>query len=157
MLGNKRQLINYLMDADAEKLFDLKEHREKRSMTQNAYYWVLLTKLADALRESKTVIHNRLLRRYGCLETIDGCAVRALIPDTEEAEGKILAMDTSHWKPTAQVKVMGDGITYRTYVLLKGSSDMDSREMSILLDGLIDEAKQCQIETLPPHELEKLK
>lgn len=157
MTGSRRQLINYLMDQPAEKLFDLKEHKEKRSMTQNSYYWVLLGKLADALRESKTVLHNRMIRSYGQLYAVDGCAVRALIPDTDEAEKKVLSMETSHWKPTSQVTVMGDGITYRTYVLMRGSSDLDTREMSILLDGLIDEAKQCEIETLTPRELEALR
>ena len=46
---------------------------------------------------------------------------------------------------------------YRTYMMLRGSSDYDTREMSELIDGTVSEAKQMGIETLPPHEIERMK
>ena len=41
MTGNKIQIIKALEDAPLEKLWELKEHREKRSLNQNSYYWRL--------------------------------------------------------------------------------------------------------------------
>lgn len=34
---------------------------------------------------------------------------------------------------------------------------MDTKQMSILIDGIVQEAKQLDIETLPPAELTRLK
>ena len=43
------------------------------------------------------------------------------------------------------------------YKIYKGSSEYDSREMAILIDGVISEAKEMGIETMTPQELERLK
>jgi hypothetical protein len=43
------------------------------------------------------------------------------------------------------------------YKVYKGSSEYDTREMSIFIDGIVSEAKQLNIETLTPKELENLK
>ena len=44
----------------------------KRSMTANAYYWVLVAKLSKAMRRSEPWIHNWLLCDYGTPMLIDG-------------------------------------------------------------------------------------
>jgi nitrogen regulatory protein PII-like uncharacterized protein len=43
------------------------------------------------------------------------------------------------------------------YKCFKGSSEYDTREMSILIDGIVSEAKALGIETLSKEELENLK
>lgn len=140
-----------------EKLsVSIKQFRKKRSLDANAYYWKLLTKLAEAIKVSKSRAHNLILRKYGQTEVIDGQLIRMLIPDTEESEIKALEAETYHIKPTAQVKEGKDGILYRTYVMLRGSSSYDTREMSELIDGLIADCKELGIETLPPDELERM-
>lgn len=135
----------------------LKEWREKRSLDANAYYWKLLTEFAEVVKTSKPCAHNMMLRKYGQLELIGGQAVRIPIPDTEEAENTTLEAETYHIRPTAQVKVGNDGIVYRTYLMLRGSSDYDTREMSVLIDGLVEECKSLDIETLTPDELRRMK
>lgn len=156
MTGKAVDLITWLYAQDREKVWEIKEHKEKRSLNQNSYYWSLLTKVADAHRISKAECHNQMLRSYGQIELIDGKACYIVIPDTEEAERSTLIADTYHIKPTSQVKQGKDGM-YRTYMLLRGSSTYNSNEMSVLLDGLIQEAKQLGIETLPPAELERMR
>ena len=157
MTGKSNEVITWLCSQDRDKLWDISEHKEKRSLTSNSYYWVLLSKLADKLRLSKSCVHNMMLRSYGQIEVLDGKGVYIVVPDTEEAEKTALSADTYHIKPTSQVKKGNDGIMYRTYMLLRGSSTYNTKEMSILLDGLIAEAKEQGIETLPPHELERMR
>ena len=41
-------------------------------------------------------------------------------------------------------------------MMLKGSSEYDTKEMSHLIDGLVSECKEMGIETLPPEELERM-
>lgn len=49
------------------RLYDceIKEHREKRSLDANAYCWVLLDKLADAIRSTKEEIYLQKVREVG--------------------------------------------------------------------------------------------
>lgn len=61
-----------------------------------------------------------------------------------------------HLRPTSQVKAGKNGEMYRTYMMLKGSSVYDTREMSMLIDGLVSECREAGIETLPPEELERM-
>lgn len=156
MTGRTMEIIKYLHGADLDAVWELKEKKEKRSLNQNSYYWVLLGKLADKLRQSKTVIHNQMLRDYGQKAIVNDKPVWVILPDTEEAETNALNAETYHLKPTSQVK-FGKGGMYRTYILLRGSHEYNSGEMSILLDGLIQEAQQQGIETLTPLEVEQMK
>ena len=136
---------------------EIKEHREKRSLDANAYYWTLLGKLHKALKISSTYCHNLMLRRYGTLERFDGKPVYLVIPDTDEAAERADEADTYHVKPTSSVRVGKDGKAYRTYMLLRGSHDYDTAEMSALIDGIVEECKQVGIETLTPLEIERMK
>ena len=134
--------------AQADRLdVEIKKHREKRSLDANAYYWKLVSDLAEALHVSKPYLHNDLLRKYGQIAIIDGKAVYAVIPDTDEAQREI---------DEAQVKAGKGGGMYRTYMMLRGSHEYDTREMSQLIDGLINECREVGIETLPPGELERM-
>ena len=46
---------------------------------------------------------------------------------------------------------------FTIYRIYKGSSEFDTREMSIFIDGVIQEAKQLGIQTLTPNQLLELK
>lgn len=130
--------------------------RGKRSLNANAYYWVLVGKIADAIQASQAVVHNLLLRRYGVLDTIDGETLTVFIPDTPEAEEQALNDELRHMRPTSHTKTGKDGRSRRAYRLMKGSSKYDTKEFSTLLDGAISEAKEMGIETLPPEEVERM-
>ena len=147
---------------DIEKLKDkkltveLKQYREKRSLDANAYYWVLVGNLAGVFGQSNAWMHNYLLRRYGQIMVIDDQGVYTVLPDTDEAQKAIDEAETYHLKPTSQVKPGKGGKMYRTYMMLRGSSDYDSKEMSTLINGLVEECRAVGIETLPPAELERM-
>lgn len=135
---------------------EIKKRRKKRSLDANAYYWTLVSKIADALHVSKPYIHNCLLRKYGQIEVIGGQAVYTVIPDTAEAQKAVDEAQAYHLMPTSQVKEGKGGMMYRTYMMLKGSHEYDTKEMSHLIDGLVSECKEMGIETLPPEELERM-
>lgn len=135
---------------------EIRKKRKKRSLDANAYYWKLASEVADALHVSRPYIHNYLLRKYGQIEIIDGQGVYIVLPDTESAQKSVDESQTYHLKPTSQVKPGKGGIMYRTYMMLKGSSEYDTKEMSYLIDGLVSECKEMGIETVPPEELERM-
>lgn len=130
--------------------------RDRRSLTANAYYWVIVAKIADATNEPQPYIHNLLLRRYGVLDTIDGETMTVFIPDTDEAEEQALNDELRHMRPTSHTRAGKDGRMWRAYRLIKGSSKYDTKEFSTLLDGAVSEAKEMGLETLPEEELERM-
>ena len=147
--------LDWLKDKDIR--VELKQWREPRSKTANAYFYVLVGKLADALRVSKPYIHNLMLRKYGQIERIDGKPVWVILPETDEITKKVDEDETLHVRPTDEVRTGKDGKLYRTYLLLKGSHSLNSREMSILLDGIISDCHEQNVSTLTPEEIRIMK
>ena len=144
MIGNAKAIIQWLFDQqDAEKLYEIKEKKSKRSLTANAYYWSLLNQLASVMRTSSEEVHFMMLRRYGVCEVVSvrsGINIKGYFKYFEEIGKSDL-----------------DGKEFCHYKIYKGSSEMDSKEFSVLLDGLISECEEVGIPTLTPDEVEKLR
>ena len=150
--------VSAAIDKIKDKLLRItvKLWRDKRSLDANSYYWVLLSRLAEAVGISKPRAHNLMLRKYGQNLVIDSQIAFLVIPDTEEAEETALEAESFHIRPTSQVKQGKDGKMYRTYPVLAGSSTYDTKEMSELINGLVSECKEQGIETLTPDELARM-
>lgn len=129
----------------------------KRSITANNYFYVLIGQIADVLNVSKTYVHNKMLRQYGQLKLIDNKAVYVVIPETEETQRKVDEDEYTHLKPTSEVKVGKDGTLYRTYMMVKGSHELNTKEMGILIDGVVAECKELGIPTMTSTEIEMIK
>lgn len=122
---------------------ELKKYRKKRSKNSNNYAWELITEIANVLRTSKEEVYITMLKRYGQIQMIsvlEGIDVSKFIKYYEEAGTSIL-----------------NGKKFKHYKVYTGSSEMDTRQMSILIDGIVSEAKELGIETMPPAELKALK
>ena len=143
MIGHPKELIKWLMNQDKEKLFEVNQHREKRSLTANAYAWVLIGKIADVVRASKDEIYLQMLKRYGQSEVVS-------VLSEIDVDGYF-----KYFEPFATATLNGKKFTH--YKIFKGSSEYNSREMAVLIDGIVSEAKDLEIETLPPYEIQRLK
>lgn len=135
----------------------LKQWHRKRSLNANNYFYLLVGKLADRLNVSKSYIHNLMLRKYGQIQTIDERPIYVVIPESEETQAKVDEDDYTHLMPTAEVKIGKDGKAYRTYLMLKGSHELNSKEMGLLIDGLVADCKDAGIDTMTPDEIAELK
>lgn len=138
---------------EKELTVSFREFRKKRSLDANAYYWQLLSKLAEALGISKSRAHNLMLIRYGQLEEYDGRLVYVVVPDTPDGVERALEADAYHIKPTSEVQAGQDGTLFRTYKMLRGSSSYNTKEMSELIHGLVSECRQTGIETMTPDQI----
>lgn len=144
-----------LRKAEAQEKLSLiiKTWRNKRSLDANAYYWVLVEKIAKLNKTSKNVVHNIMLERYGALERMEnGQLVPVCIRDDIDHR----ELDYMHLKPTSKTLEKG-GIRYRWYYLIRGSSQYDVLEMGALIDGIVSECKELEIETLPPDQIRRMK
>lgn len=136
----------------------LKQHREKRSLDANAYYWCLLTKLAKIHGWSNAEAHNRMLRDYGQYEQVEGQLIAVPLPDTDQTEREVLSKMEYHLALSPKVTIM-KGETKRVYLLLRGSSTYNTEEMARLISGLIEECRYSGIpdsEIMTPFEKQKL-
>lgn len=141
---NKAFLEAYEKMKGCDKLtLEIKKYKAKRSLDANAYYWVLITKLAKRLETSNSELHNDMLAEYGFPELIDGKLARIPLPNTDEAERMIHKAVSYHLKPTSQVVEGKDGVDYRTYIMIRGSSTYSTEEMARLINGLISECKSA--------------
>lgn len=127
-----------------------KRHREKRSLNANAYFHVLVTKIAGKTGESITERKNSLIAEYGQIDRDLGTVI--LLDSIEWRK-----IDSLHLRPTSAVRVLDNGRLYRVFYVMRGSHTYDTAEMSRLIDAAVEQAKELGIETLPPNELERMK
>ena len=151
-LLQKQDVSDLKAICDNKKLIaiECKEHRKKRSLDANSYAWVLITKIADILRTSKEELYIEMLKRYGQRE-------KQLISiiDNEEAIAMIYRATNNHCTVVGEGTV--NGKQFKHLAILIGSSQYDTRQMAILIDGIVSECKEMGIETLPPDEIKALK
>lgn len=131
---------------------ELKKYRQKRSLDANAYFHVLVGKIAETVGLSNTNVKNLMIGRYGQPEVVDD---RNVYFTTQLEPEKAQEVPEPHMI-LAHTDVMKGKIFY-TYLLMRGSHTYDTKEMARLIDGTIQEAKDLEIETLPPEELERMK
>jgi hypothetical protein len=104
-----------------------------------------MQKIAEASNTDKWSVYLEMLGNYGVFTHI---IVKPSVVDKVKEEWRAV-------KELGEVNVNGrTGIQLQCYF---GSSTYDSKEMATLIDGIVREAKDLDIETLPPYELERMK
>lgn len=152
--GNYRGFFDI---ANKDKEFDLsiRRHRNKRSLDANAYYHVLVSKIASAVGSSMQEIKNQTIARYGQMDIDEnGKPVYMIVRDDMPVE----LFAEVHLAPTTQTKDL-NGVLYRVYHVMRGSHELNSKEMSDLISGTISDARDAGLsdaEIMTPKELEML-
>ena len=144
---NEASAINEVNNIQSCEKLSIKavKHRNKRSLDANAYCWVILQKIAEVLHQDKWNVYLEMLGKYGVFTHI---IVKPNVVDKVKEEWRTV-------KELGEVSVNGmTGIQLQCYF---GSSTYNTKEMSVLIDGIVYEAKELGIETLPPDELERMK
>lgn len=145
MRGTALECIQWLASQEPTKRFEVSEatSRKRRSLTQNAYYWVMLNKLAAKLRMSDSEVHKNMLREYG------SCDVFSIL-DEVPIEGYFKYYD-----------VIGHGYAngrrFKHVKVYKGSSQMSSAEFSRLIDGMREECVLQGIDVATPQEIAEMR
>lgn len=143
MTGNAIQVMQWLYNQDKDKRFTIKEYKEKRSLDQNAYAWKLINEIGNVLRKSKEEVYLQMLRDYGQGEIVS-------ILSSVNPKGYF-----KYYEKIGIGKINNKEFTH--YMIYKGSSEFDRKEMSIFIDGIVQECKQLGIETMTPDEIAALK
>lgn len=155
---NEKQSATSMYDElhSAEKLsIKIGKYREKRSLDANAYMWVLCGKLADKLsgttkiKHTKEDIYKNAIREIGVFKDFQGLSAT----DAKTLRHAWEMLGTG-WI-TEQVDFMPDGenVIVRCYY---GSSQYNTKQMSRLIDNIVQDCEAVGIETKTPDEIANL-
>ena len=142
--GKIEKFLPLLFRLDKDTVYDVKidKHREKRSLNANAYLWKLVTEIGNVLNKSKEEVYLQMLIDYGQSEMVS-------ILSEIDVKGYF-----KYYK-LAGTSILNDK-EFNPYKIYKGSSEYDTKEMSILLNGVVQEAKNLGIKTKDDIEVERL-
>lgn len=128
---------------------EIKEYRERRSLDANAYMWKLLDEMAAVLGREKEDLYLEYIRKYGLFKDF------TLTEDEAKTFQVAWPRLGTGW-PTEQVDFSPDGenVVIRAYY---GSSQYNTKQMSRLIDKVVEGAKDLGIETMTERELSLLK
>lgn len=155
---NGRQRLTIELDSDFRSEFDdlhdvevdvkVTKHRVKRSLDANAYCWKLVDMIAQKRHMSKAEVYRNAIRDIGGVSEILCIQNRAV-----KTMKDVWTRNGIGW----QVEEMESKIEGCTNLILyKGSSVYDSRQMSALIDSLVQDARSIGIETRPQWEIDSL-
>ncbi len=142
--GNMEPLNDLLND---EKLKECKiAHKKKRrSLNANSYAWAIITQIADVLRNSKEEVYLQMLKRYG------PSSVVSIVEEAAEVFEKSVKYSERFGE-----SILNDKNFIHIKVFM-GSSEFDTKQMAIFIDGIISEATELKIPTMTPKEIERIK
>lgn len=148
MQGNRKQIIEWLLNQSDDVIYDITEHKEKRSLNANAYCWTLISKIAGVIGNTKEEVYREYIQNKGIYRviTMNKEAVPTFIKIWSE-RGLGWLCETSETKIEGLVDV----------VAYYGTSSYNTKQMASFIDYVVQEAKQLNIETLTPDKIEELK
>ena len=147
VIAETASFIDSLED-DKQYVMTIKEKKNKRSLNANAYAWVLLDKLAVKLGIAKTELYRSYIKEIGGNSDIVCCVDKAVKDLCEGWQGRGLGWLTD----LTPSKI--EGCT--NVILYYGSSTYDSKQMSRLINLIVQDCIENDIPTLEDMEIERL-
>ena len=131
---------------DSKLSIEIKKYRKKRSLDANAYCWVLCDKIAKTIGTTKEEIYKDAISNVGTFEPmiVEERAFENFKRVWEKQGLGFLIQEVSRKDRCVKVHCY------------YGSSSYNTKEMSILIDYIVQEAKQVGVETMPDKELKSL-
>lgn len=143
-------LLNDLKQKEKKLDIEIKQHREKRSLNANAYFWKLLNEICEYQDVDPIEDYKRRVEELGYFNI-------STIPEEdfylwkEAWESRGIA-----WKIEKLDTEIINNEEICTVVLYKGSSTFNTKQMAKLIDDLVQDCKAVGIETKPQAEIYSL-
>lgn len=128
---------------------ELKKYRRKRSLTSNAYFWLLIGELAAVLKIPTTEIYRNYIKEIG-----DNYEIMPIREDAVEKFKVIWSSNGIGWitDDLGKSKIKG----YRNLRVYYGSSTYNADQMGRLIDMLVQDCQAQGIQTKPPDEIARI-
>ena len=131
---------------DSKLSIEIKKYRKKRSLDANAYCWVLCDRIAKEIGTTKEMIYKDAISNVGTFEPmiVEERAFENFKRVWEKQGLGFLIQEVSRKDKCIKVHCY------------YGSSSYNTKEMSILIDFIVQEAKQVGVEIRPKEEIESM-
>ena len=139
-----RETVARLREGDVE--ISLKIYIEKRTLSANAYFWVLCGKVAEALGVDKDEVYQAHIMRQGIYKVVE------INNDAADTFIHAWGMNGTGWL-CEKTNIGAERTTLRAYY---GSSVYNKKQMARLIDGLVQDAQNIGVETKTPEEIAKM-
>lgn len=139
--------LQKLLSAGKQLKLEIKQHYKKRSLDSNSYCWLLISKIAEIIQSPKEEVYIEMLKRYGQRE-------EQLLSVIAEGVPAIMRATNNHCTEVGESWL--NGKLFKHLAILIGSSQYSSLEMSILIDGIVQDAKELGIEVMTEIEIKSM-
>lgn len=151
MVGTSNKLITYLLEQAKDKKFEITEYKEKRSLNANGYCWILCDKIAEELSKEGTTITKVDVYRDAILQVGVFTPEIWELKDYEEHIRRFQSQGLGNI--VQEVAKKDKCIKVHCYY---GSSTYNTKEMSRLIQIIVELAESLNIETKTPQEIQSL-
>ena len=134
------------IEPDKQYTIQIAKKTKKRSRNANAYMWEMCQQLAELHGITKEEVYRAAVKDVGIFKDFQNLTEK----DAQTLQTAWQMLGTG-WV-TEQVDYMPDGehLIIRCYY---GSSKYNTKQMSRLIDYIVQDCKACGIQTLTPNEL----
>lgn len=148
---NERESLLSLEKLKGDKLsVDIKKWRKKRSLDANSYCWVLCDRIAKELSKESIVTKEQIYKdAISQVGTFEPMIIEEKAYDNFKRIWEKQGLGFIVQEVTKKDKCVKVHCYY-------GSSTYDTKEMSLLIEIIVDLAKSLDIETKPREEIESL-
>ena len=126
---------------------EIKQYRQKRSLDANAYFHLLVSKIAQAMNLGEEETKIRLVLEYGTImRDENGEKVGFKLPASVNVNQ---IYKYAKWFDER----IENGHKFNCYIIYEHTHNLDTKQMARLIDGTVYEAKEQGIETMTPEQL----
>ncbi len=131
-------------------VIDIKKYSPKRSLDANAYFHLLVDKIAEQLRIGNDECKVKMVLEYGTVATDEeGAKVGIKLPKSVNVNS---IYPYAKWFDEREE----NGKKFNCYLIYKQTHTLDSKEMSRLIEGVVYEAQELGIKTATPDEIAQM-
>jgi hypothetical protein len=146
-----KELMEFINGLDKPQDIVIKQHREKRSLNANAYFHVLVHKIAEAQNIGDEEAKVNLVLEYGAImRDENGDKVGFKLPASVDVNS---IYKYAKWFD----KRIENGKEFNCYIIYEQTHKLDSKAMARLIDGTVYVAQNEGITTETPAEIERMK
>lgn len=150
MVGTMEQIIQYLFKQDKTKKYEVKEVKKKRSTNANNYFWRLLQELCEVQNLDTIEEYKKRVKELGIFR-------RFRIEPKDVKTFEIMWQDKgiAWFCEIADTEYIGN-VEFKIIHAYYGSSSFNSKQMSRLIDNLVQDCQAIGIETKNRAEIDSL-
>lgn len=150
VLNERDCLLSLEQLKDIKLSIQVKKWRKKRSINANNYFWKLLSEYSEEKNVDTIEEYKERVKRLGIFR-------RFRIEDKDKKTFEMMWQDKgiAWFCEIADTEYIGD-IEFKIINAYYGSSSFNSKQMSRLINDLVEDCKEVGIETKPQAEIDSL-